>query len=262
MARLPFAVAPLDLGTVVSGNEASGGSASFLNLPYMGMVWRSNGDDSLFIRGDMLVEQEIDFIALLSANATADTKIRIRLGSTQAEVDGTADYDSGETDFIDPVIVRKDGLYHSHHEIETVQTARWWRIDIIGHTGDFEASRLIMGKKITPVRFYDRDFERGVEDLGNLEISRNGVLHVARGQKLRKLKFTLAWMTEVEFEDSFRPLMESLGNTGLCYWCFDPEPSSYRHGRTYYGWFGQQPYATGGAKPKTFQQDFQITSLI
>jgi hypothetical protein len=244
----------------------------------MGMKWRTNGASSAFICGNFGSARAVDFISLLSTNAQSGTKIRLRLGSSQAEVDGAASYDSGavtlvpnhngETslslDFVNQIykVWTASGPSHSHLELPSVVGATWWRIDITGHTGDFEASRLIIGKRLTPVRFYDRDFERGVEDLGSLDISRNSVLHVTPGQKLRTLKFKLAWITEAELEEMFLPMMEKLGNTGLCYWCFDPEPTPYRQGRTYYGWFRQQPYATGGAKPKTYQKDFQITSLI
>ncbi len=262
MAGLPFAVVPLGLGTITTGNETTSGPAANLNLNFLGMVWKSNGNANLFVRGDMGVAQTVDFVAMLSANAAVGTKIRIRFGMTQAEVDGTAPYDSGAIDFISPSIVRKDSRYHSHHEIASAVTARWWRIDISGHTGDFSAFRLIMGKKLTPARFYDRDFERGVDDYGSLEISRLGVLHVTPGVKLRRLKFKLSWVTEAEVEEMFMPMIEEIGGTGLTYWCFDPEPTIYRQRRTYFGWFSQVPFATGGAKPKTFQKDFDIISLI
>ena len=48
-------------------------------------------------------------------------------------------YDSGEVPFINPSITREDGLYHSHIELPKKVSQRWWRIDISGHTGDFEA---------------------------------------------------------------------------------------------------------------------------
>lgn len=282
MAQLPFAVIPLDLGTVTTGNERAEKPAINLDNHYMGMKWGSNGASSIFVRGNFGGAKTVDFISLLSANAGAGTMIRVRLGSSQAEVDGVASYDSGALPFVplawagddEPTLsldftsqvyqVRTvdDKPRHSHLELDAPIGATWWRIDITGHVGDFEASRLIIGKKLTPTRFYDRDFERGVEDLGSLEISRMGVLHVTPGVKLRRLKFKLAWVTEAEQEEMFGPMVEELGSTGLSYWCFDPEPTAYRQRRTYYGWFRESPYATGGAKPKTFQKDFDITSLI
>lgn len=261
--RKPLFVKPLDLGTIATGNETSGYPAANLNRhKAIGLTWKSTGNTSVWARGQFASSQSIDFCAIISANALAGTKYRLRLGTSQAEVNGTAPYDSGALDFISPSITRSDGLYHSHLELPSIKTATWWRIDITGHTGDFQASNLVLGAKIEPSHFYNYDWEYGGEDLGSAEIGRWGVIDEDPGIFLRTLDFTLAWQSEAAFEASFRPLIEAVGKTKLVYICFDPEATTYRQARTYMGLFGKVPFARGVRKPRTFTQDFQIRSYI
>lgn len=263
MAKHPFVVRPLDIGEPVGGNALSNRGVTHLaKLKYTGMIWQSDGNADLWVRGTFGSAQEVDFCALLAANAQAGTTIRLRLGSTQAEVDGTAPYDSTPLPFIDPSRTREDGLYHSHLEIDTPVSATWWRIDIGGHTGDFEASGLVLGKKRTASRFYNRDFEYGFEDLGGLEIARNGVVSEVPGSVLRTLLFRLAWVSEAEYFSHFEPLLSGRGARQLVYWCFDPESSEYRQDKSYLGYFGRLPFARGADKAKVFVMDFQLRALL
>lgn len=262
--RKPFFVKPVDLGTFVAGNAVSGHPVFYLNrFKALGLTWRTDGASNVWARGQFTAAQDIDFMAMVSANALAGTKIRLRLGTTQAQVDGgAAPYDSGATDFISPAITRTDGLYHSHLELPSVQTATWWRIDITGHTGDFEASMLVMGRKIEPSHFYNFDFEYGIEDLGTLDINRWGVFDENPGLIFRSADFTLAWQSEAEWESSFRPLFEVLGKREVVYLAFDPEPTTYRQARTYMGVMRKPPFAKGTRKSHTFSQDIQMLSMI
>lgn len=263
--RIPFAVVPLELGTMETGNElAETNPADHLGkFRYIGATWKSYGATDVWVRGDLGSAQAIDFISLIGANAGVNTDVRVRLGDSQADVDGdSAPYDSGAVDFIDPFITREDGLYHSHLELSSVETRRWWRIDITNHTGDFEASKLIIGEKIQPSRFYDKDYEFGIEDTGQLDITREGIMHEVPGQILRTLQFNLGWLTTTEYETQFRPMVEKMGTRGLMYWCFDPQANAYRQSKTYFGVFRTAPFATGGVKPGNYSKEFQILSVI
>lgn len=261
--RKPIFIRPLDLGTLTTGNETAGFPAANLNRhKAIGLTWKTTGASNVWIRGNLGAARSIDFCSIISANALAGTSIRLRLGDTQAEVDGTADYDSGALPFISPSIVREDGLYHSHLELPAVQNKQWFRIDITGHTGDFQASNLVLGQKVEPSGFYNFEWELGVEDLGNIEFSRWGVIDEEDGVIFRTLSFTLGWQTEAEFEAHFRPMMERLGRRGIIYLCFDPDPTTYRQAKTYMGVFQKSPYARSHRKPQTYSQDFEILSFI
>lgn len=261
--RRPIFVEPLDLGNIVGGNSASGNSVYHLNRhKARGLTWRTVGTANAWVRGDLGATQAIDFCSLMAANAQPGTTIRLRLGATQAEVDGTSPYDSTALTFISPAMTRHDGLYHSHLEMASVVNARWWRIDIAGHTGDFEAQSLVIGKQVISSRMYNPDFEYGVEDLGSIEATRWGVLDDTPGLVLRTVSFTLSWQTEAEFEASFRPMMERLGKRGMVYCCFQPEASTYRQARTYFGVLTKPPFATGVRMPRHVSQSFQILSVV
>jgi hypothetical protein len=262
----PIFVLPIDLGTMVCDSADTGHPVfNLAEFKAPGTTWKAAATGDHWIRGYWSSAETIDFLAIMAANADADTKYRLRLGTSQAEVDGgSAPYDSGELDFIGtaPVVAPDDGLYHSHLELPAAETATWWRIDLVDHPTKVEASMIVMGSKVQPSRFYNLDYEQGVEDLGEMQIGRWGVLDETDGAVWRTLDFSLAWITEAEFETSFRPLMKALGGRGVVYCCFDPTDSSYRHARTYMGMLRKSLFARGVKKPRTFQQDFSLRSFF
>lgn len=261
--RLPFCVEPVLLGAITHGNAVAGRPGEHVALlDYMGMAWRSEEATNRSLRGQFFKAETIDFVAMIAANAQPGTTIRLRFGNSLAEVDGAGSYDSGALPFVYPAISREDGRYHSHLELPAPVVATWWRIDITGHDGPFEAAGLVMGKRLTPSRFYDLPFEYGVKDLGSLTISPGGVVTETPGIVLRTLLFQMSWVSEAEHFEMFGPLGERLGQRGLTYWCFDPEPTPYRQAKTYLGYLTKDLYARGRPKPRTFAQEFNLLSLI
>lgn len=262
MAGQPLFVVPLDLGTLSTTSETAGHPVSHLTyLKSIGLTWKA-ASGSAFVRGNLGAAKDIDFCAILSANATSGTTFRLRLGTSQVEVDGTAPYDSGALPFISPSITRDDGLYHSFLTLPDVESATWWRIDIGGGPAGFETPLIVLGKKIVPARFYNYDWEAGGEDLGKMEWTRHGVPDELPGRKLRTVEFTLDWMTETEFETQFRPMAEAIGSTGMVYCCFDPEATAYRQNRTYYGKMRKPLVAKAKRIPTKRGMDFEVLSLI
>jgi hypothetical protein len=263
MPALPFIFQPYPLPSIATANERAEKLAIHLaQFKHIGMTWRTSGPANAWVRGDFGQDRVVDFVALLQANALPGTTIRIRLGTTQAQVDGSAPYDSGALPFIAPAITREDGLYHSHHELPAPVTARWWRIDIGGHTGDFEAAKLVIGKKITPARYYDKNFEFGVQDLGSVDFGPWGVAEEEDGLIFRTCTFKLSWIADAEYEGSWRPLIEKVGKRQPIYLCFDPQPTTARQAKTYFGVFRDAPFATGGVKPGTKAQEYSLLSFI
>lgn len=263
MIQLPIFVRPHALSSIESGNERSNRLAAHLGFPqYPGLVWQSNGNANLWARGQMPKTLPVDFVSVIQANALPGTTIRVRLGVTQAEVDGTALYDSGAVAFIAPSVTRESDRYHSHLEIPSTVNARWWRIDIAGHTGDFEAATIVIGKKVSPTRYYDTGFEFGIEDLGSIDWSASGVATIEPGFVQRTLGFRLGWLNAAEFEAGFRPLIERTGKNGMVYCCFDPQANTARQDKTYLGWLRQMPTATQVKRTETYAVEFAIRSII
>lgn len=259
----PFAVLPLALTGIATGNQRANRPASHLALPqYPGMRWQSAGSGNLWVRGQFSGRIEaVNFMSLMAANAQPGTTIRLRLGTTQAQVDGTAPYDSGAVALISPARTRADGLYHSHLELPSTVNASWWRIDIAGHVSDFSASALIMGTKRTPSNFYNRDREIGYEDLGSLEIARNGVPAETPGAVLRTLLFRLQWVEDEEWWTQWAPLVQAKGKRQVVYWCFDPDSTVRRQDKSFLGYFGRDLFLRGNDFPKANQMDFQLRAL-
>lgn len=259
----PIFVVPYDLGTVTTGNEVAGHPAIHLGRhKAIGLTWKTSDASNVWVRGDFGSTKPISFISIVSASALSGTDIRVRLGTSQAQVDGTAPYDSGAVDFISPSIAREDGLYHSFLRLSSPVSARWWRIDISGHTGAFEASMLVIGNAVETPCFYDQNWEYGVEDLGEIDFGRWGVADEQEGAIFRRLDFTLSWISEAVFEATFRPMFEKLGKRQVIYICFDPEPTTYRQARTFMGWMRQPPFGKATRKARTFAMEFQVTSMI
>lgn len=261
MIEKPIFVLPIDLGTIATGNERAEAPALHLNEhDSPGLVWRSNGNSSVWARGQLSASQAISFCSLVSANALPGTDIRLRLGTSQAQVDGTAPYDSGNVDFISPAYTRESGLYNSLLRFTSVD-ATWWRIDITGHTGDFEAMSLILGKEVQTSRFYDRGFEEGTSDLGSIDFARYGVAMETDGFVFRTKNFKLSWVSESEFEASFRKIMMQ-GKRGPVFVLFNPEAVADRQEEFFFGRFAQPPFAQNSRKPGTFAMEFAMLSMI
>jgi hypothetical protein len=261
----PFAVIPHPLGTVTTGNERANRPAIHLGqFRDPGMVWQSNGNANLWVRGNFGSARPVDFVSLISTNAQAGTTARLRLGDSQAAVDGTASYDSGNQIIISPSITREDGRYVWHWELPSLQTRQWWRIDIGSHTGDFQAAALVMGQEVQFADFYNQTgFEFGQEDAGEIDFGRFGVIEEVGGMKWRTLAMDFGWMSDSDRHTKFQPLRDKLGKTGVALWVFDPDATVQRQDKTYFGWL-RSPVVF---KPSTFKQDrfqasFDIISMI
>lgn len=261
MIEKPIFCIPLDLGTIATGNERAEAPASHLGLfKAPGLVWRSNGNGSLYVRGQLATAQAISMCSMLQANAQAGTKIRLRLGTSQAQVDGTAPYDSGNVDFISPAMTRESNRYHAFLSFAEV-SASWWRIDITGHTGDFEAMAVILGKGVQTTRFYDRGWELSAPDLGSIDLSPWGVPIEGEGITLNAIGFALSWVSEAEFEANFRKILKQ-GKRQPTFILFDPQAAAARQEKFYFGRFGQPPFARNSRKPQTFAMEFAMQSMI
>jgi hypothetical protein len=263
--RKPFAVIPLALNAVASGNQKANRPASHLAAPqFAAMRWESTGNTNLWVRGQFAASSAVNFVSLMACNAQAGTTIRVRLGTSQAEVDGTAPYDSGALTLISPARTEASGLYHSHLELPSVANATWWRIDIGGHTGDFSASALIFGERLEPSNFYNRDREFGFEDLGSLEIARNGVVSDTPGYVLRTLLFRLQWVEEEEFWSKWAPMGQRKpdGSKRIVFWAFDPEATVRRQSKTFLGYMARDFAVRGNDFPKANQIDFTLRAVL
>jgi hypothetical protein len=257
----PFFVRPLAMSLLSSSGAAAGHPASNLSrMKETGLTWQSSGSLPYAVSWDFGTAQSVDFVSCIAGNAQPGTTFSLIL-SNNSDFSSPLYSASGQA-YISPSITRADGLYHSHHELPSPVSARYLYFAIGNHTGTFEASALVIGKKITPSHFYNLDYEYGIEDLGALDVGRFGVLDETPGKILRTIDFSLGWQSRAEFETSFRPMMEELGTRGIVYFCMKPDADVYRQANTYMGVMKKPGFAKGQRKPETFSQDYSITSLI
>lgn len=265
--RKPILCRPLDLGTIASGNQRAGTPAQHLGRhKAAGLVWRSDGAANVWARGQLPAGSVVDFFALLNTNAIDATRVRLRLGTSQAEVDGAADYDSGSVPIAVTTVPAEDAALATRHallELDTPVPATWWRIDVTSHSGDFEAGFMVAGTKIEFDRFYDNTGHGfGARDLGKVEMSNWGVMDETPGKVLPTIDFTLSWLSEAEVEQSVRPLMRQIGVRQPVYCCFDPTSTAYRDTRTYFGPLQKALQTAGVRKPKTYSMEFSLISIL
>ena len=260
MATLPFAVIPVPFSLYIVNNERTEKPAANLaQFKHVGLTWRTNGATSISIFGDFGAATAVDFMSLLLTNATASTTVTLILSNDSAFATSTT--------VVNASLIRygqgadRSGFYTSHNEFAS-QTYRYFQLQIASHTGDFEAAKLVIGKKIVPTTFYDPAFEQGVEDRGSLEIGRYGVVSEDPGVIFRVLKMKFSWLTKSDYEDKFRPLDEKLGKRGVAFWCFDPTADAYRQNNSYFGWLREPPYATGAVKNTRFEKEYQVLSML
>jgi len=261
----PIIVQPLPLVNITASTAEVSKPAFHLgrhNAP--GLTWRATGTGHQWLNGEFGGARSIDFLAVIGMSAASAMSVMLRLGDSTAQVDGSLPaYSSGTLPFVStaPAVAPEDGLYHSFLRLPSPVSATHWRIDF-QQTGISEASAIVLGRAIEPSHFYNPDYEHGIEDLGEFEISPWGVLDEQPGLVWRTLDFTLGWQSEVEFETTFRPLMRAIGSRGVVYCCFDPTDSPYRQARTYMGPLRRPLFARGSRKPRTVAQEFSILSFI
>ncbi len=249
----PFVVEPLNLGIIATGNEKINRLASNLNrLEDQGMIWETAGSANIWARGDFGVDRDVNFVGLISTNASAATTCRLRLGDTQAEVDAVADYDSQPQLIRSPAVEHWAGRYHWYWELPTIQSKRWWRIDINNHAGVFNSMALVMGKRLQFADFYNHSngVSFGIEDMGSVDFGQFGVDTVLDGIKMRTLNMEFGWMNPSNKRE-FQDLSERLGDTKLAYWCFDGEATIDRQRNQYLGWLRKPMFFS----PTTFAQN-------
>jgi len=263
MAGVPIFVRPLPLvGFYSVANQITSNPATNLGeFQYGGMTWRSSGPTGLSMTIDLGSAQTVDFVAMLGASALAGTTIAINMGATQANAEsGAPSFTTGAQPFISPSTTGRT-LYNSFAQFGSAQTFQWLNFSIAGHTGDFEAAFLVVGKVVQPSMYYEPEWEAGPLDLSTITIARNGVPEIAPGQIQRTIGFTLGWQTEAEFQTQMQPLVNAVGKVNPVYLAFDPAATTYRQDRTYFGRF-TDALRTKRKGWNRFERAFALQSMI
>lgn len=263
MAQKPFAVVPEPFTLFTAGpSDAAYPSGHVSEYRHVGLIWRAigAGGSGVFLGGNFATSRPIDFCSILQTTAAATSNVRLRLFDG-AGATGTTLLDVAPT-IISPAITRDDGLYSAHIEFAE-QSARSFLLEFNNVGNPFDVGKVILGRRLTFANYYSPGFGFGAEDLGDLELTRWGVPDEEDGLIFRRLDCTFGWMSRADMDDKFRPLVERLGRRGVALFCFDPEPTTYRQARTYFGWLRQPPFFRGAVnKFDRFESEWSILSMI
>ena len=198
---------------------------------------------------------------MLCTNAQSGSQMKFVMDDTQANIGGGSEqYSSGFVPIISPSVSGRSS-YHSFLDIGSTQTRRYFGVIIASHTGAFECAKIIVGVKAQPAKYYETQWETGIDDMSRVDLSRNGVPLIATGASYRTLDFTLGWMTESEKETMFDPLDRSLGVRAPALWMFDPDATTYRQNRTYFGRYATAP-KIGKQGYNRFEKRVSLLSMI
>jgi len=263
MALPPFFVRPLPFSLVGASNQlATNPAAHLAELQYQGMVWRTTSitGTNAHVVCDLGSLQTVDYFALLGTNALPGTTIELQMDNTNTTLIGASPtYRSNPQTLITPAVSGR-AAYHWHWEF-TQQSRRYFALIIANHTGAFEATFAVIGRRVPSSRYYETDWETAPEDLSQFGLGRNGVPEIATGAMLRRIAFTLGWMTEAEYETAFMPLLLQLGRVNPVFLSFDPEATVYRQARTYFGQMRDlSPVVKRGWS--RFEKKFELLSKI
>ena len=260
----PFFVVPLDFtvtGYVSSDFVAGFPQSNVTRFAEIGKEWRNPVASSAYFGGDFGATMPFDFFAALNTNAQVGTTQQFTIRTAPSPGGGVA-YTTGAIPLRSTSVANPFGKFHSFNTIPAF-SANFFDYTITSHTGTFQMSHFIIGKKIEFEKFYDLGFAMGFEGFDAPELSAGGVADIQPSAILRTLKFLMSTMTKADFHTKFQPLIIALRNQRPCYICFDPQADDYRNSQTYFGWLRKPAFATIGAThPEWHSQEFEMLSQI
>lgn len=178
--------------------SASGQNAQFLLMDEPGLVWRNSSASASLVVG--LDGSVIDTVALAGTNLKAGSTVRIRLGSSESAVNGTAAVD------ITTTIAKGVPVAGRSFVIQKLPSAAahsFLRIDITSGGGHIEVSRLVVGKSVNC---------DGV-DIGAELTYLNDTKSYLDPKKTKPVwKVTVSGFTEYEKFRTWHPLLVDLGD--------------------------------------------------
>lgn len=219
-------VKPLSFSTVTAEGSAAGTDPTYLGNDYIGVVHTGTGNPTGHVVASFGSSSEWDTVAFLSMNGLDGATQTITAGAfSSGSVQLNASHDTGKT--------RKNSFYRA----AAVQTSTSVRADFAGLGAPFSAGRLVVGKALQFTRNFSFGMAPGVQDQGNVEFSKDGVLLRRYGRKLRRLDIQWSALTREEAEAQVLPLLELVGNTDPVLIVTDPDASDYLNSRMFFGWF-------------------------
>lgn len=242
--------------TITAASNATSMNATNLNKVQPSDVWRSTSLTSQYIEIDLGSAKAVDLIALMFTNLTSAATWRVQAGTTT----GVSNYDSGTVTAWAGATQNVDRP-HAMLYLSSTQTYRYWKItltDAANPAGYFEAGRVILADALQFTRNYSKGAGRGFNDLSTTKEAFGGQLLIEDKAKRPVLSFEANYLTAVEQE---RDVLELQRNkTGGVFAMLNPDASTYRQGRMYYGNLKLEPVIV--AELNVYSTRFTIEGLI
>jgi len=232
-----FIIAQPYSATVTATSEAASMPASNLNKVQPSDVWRSAALTGQVIEIDLGSARAVDLVALMFSNLTSAATWRIQAGSTT----GVTDYDYG-TETAWAGATENTDRPHAMVYLPAAQTYRYWKItltDAANPDGYFEAGRLILADALQFTRNHAYGAGRGFNDLSTTREAFGGQLLLEDRAKRPVVTFEANWLTAEEMERDLLELQRTI--TGAVFAMLNPDASTYRQGRMYYGKLALEP---------------------
>lgn len=261
MAKPPFIVIPYDIASIAATYAASARPASHLaEYLFPQMVWNAGEIQPVQnVIMDLGVTRAIDFMALLGVESGPAIQFLFHLGSTLENVDI---YSSGVAPHTAPVPPRENGRADFYHDLPTSYSARYPTIQSVANSGKAMGAQFaIVGKKITFQRNAEHDWDAGAEDQSQISITTDGVPDITPGAIMRRLSFTMKWVSSDEYFEKVAPLDQAVGRQKPVLICFDEDSGNRRQALTYFGLLRENP-SNKRINARAFERRFEILSFI
>ncbi len=196
--------------TFVAGSEITTAPTKNMNADEPGMVWRSNGLTTVYIKVQ-LDGSAWDTFALMGSNLRATDTIRIRAGGTSAIVDGTSSLTVDQTFNAWSGVAPTAGALSFKLLIAAV-TSPFVRIDITSTSnpaGYVQAMRLVLGLRVS-TDGVDTNAEQTFEDMSNVEDGLGYTTVDEYGVRIG-WKVTLSGLKDADYNANWFPFLRAVG---------------------------------------------------
>jgi len=258
-------VEPLAMPAISASSTAAGYDAQNCDNDFIGVVWKSaSGLTSVTVTVDLGDDVAFDTACLLGCvGAYASWTLKVEI-ATAAQGSGFAGAWSGSVEtFLAGTASPRNGRSKAFWQAPPGAPAagRYVRFTIAS-LGSFPATigRIVIGKKIQMERNFSFGAAFGVNALGNVDFSVNGVPLRRMGKKLRALGISFGHVHRDEVEEKVQPLLEASGNDMPILIVTDPETDAQRQSRIYFG-FLVGNIGTVWARANGFQAQINLVSI-
>ena len=202
-------------------------------------LWDANADSSVWIELDRGSEHPISLVSLLFTNLTSSATWRVRVGTTQAEVQGgSAAIDSGTVTAWASIDIDSWARRHTLYRF-TQGNYRWLRIDLDDATNPdntIRAGRLFCSAEWRSTLHMHAGASLGHEENTRVRFGADGSTRFKRTtERVQVHRYTIGYLTEDEALDNYYEIQRRRGASEDVLSVMDPDSTDHLHKYICYG---------------------------